>query len=331
MMATEQIKHLIKNGLPYPVIALAGSEKALIEDSLSLLREYFKKSIDSNGLNYYKFSVAEARLADVIVSLQTIPFLADKKLVEIHDCEKLNAEQAKPLIEYIKNAFSGSVLIMVFNKFDKRSKLISVLDPKKNLFVFDKLNEKNSVKIIISYAKDLGVKIDEEAASFLFLSLDGNLLAIRSTLDKLSLNHEKMAPSLSDIASVVMGEASVDVFDLARLISEGKISKALIELAKLRQQQENALKFLGVLAWQFRLLLSIRDCLDRKIPEWEIPKEVSIFGDRFNWMLQIAKKRSTSFHVKRYMLLIQCDIFLKSIKTQDSMVIIEKIVYQCSI
>ncbi len=157
------------------------------------------------------------------------------------------------------------------------------------------------------------------------------MLALRSALEKLSLIYEKSTPSLEEIAEQIMGEGALDVFLLARIISEGQLKKALIELNRLRDKQENALKFLGVLQWQFRVLLHIRDCLDRGVQEWDIRKEVGVFGDRFNWMLQLAKKRSFSFHFNRLSRLLQCDTFLKSQKTSDPFSIIEKVVYQSTL
>lgn len=72
----------------------------------------------------------------------------------------------------------------------------------------------------------------------------------------------------------------------------------------------------------------MRDCVDRNLQEWDIRKEVSVFGDRFTWMLRVAKKRTIAFHINRLARLLQCDVFLKSQKTSDPLSIIEKVVYQ---
>jgi DNA polymerase-3 subunit delta len=330
MIAIEQIKQLVKNQALPKVIALAGSERALMDDALAAIRSY-GLSLDKEGLNYYRYRAGEDKLDKVVNALKTVPFLAEQKLVELHDAEKINAADGKELIEYINNPSNFSVLVVVFNKIDKRSKLFSIFEEKKSVFLFEPLSEKDTLAFIKSQAELLGIKIDQESASFLQLSLDGDMLAIRSTLEKISLVYENKSPSLDELAQNVIGDAMMDVFRLARIISEGDLKNALVELNRLRLHQENALKFLGVLVWQFRVLVHIRDCVDRGLAEWDIRKEVSVFGDRFTWMLRVAKKRNISFHINRLTRLLQCDIFLKSQKTADPLSIIEKAVYQSAV
>jgi DNA polymerase III delta subunit len=84
------------------------------------------------------------------------------------------------------------------------------------------------IAFIKSQGELLGLKIDHEAASFLQLSLDGNMLAIKSTLEKISLTHENKSPSVEEIAENAIGDGMMDVFRLARIISEGDLKNALI-------------------------------------------------------------------------------------------------------
>ncbi len=65
--------------------------------------------------------------------------------------------------------------------------------------------------------------------------------------------------------------------------------------------------------------------------EWDIRKEVSVYGDRFSWMLKIAKKRTISFHINRLTKLVQCDVALKSQKIAEPLTLIEKVIYQSAI
>ncbi len=330
MIAIEQIKQLVKNPHLPKVIALAGSERALMDDALAALRSYCQ-NLDKAGLNYYRYRAGEDKLDKVINTLKTVPFLAEQKLIELHDGDKINAADAKELIEYSNNPSDFSVLVVIFNKIDKRSKLFSAFEEKKCVYLFEPLSEKETITFIKRQAESLGLKIDQESASFIQLSLDGDMLAIKSTLEKISLVYENKSPSLDEIAQNVIGDGMMDVFRLARTISEGDLKNSLIELNRLRQHQENALKFLGVLVWQFRVLVHIRDCVDRNLQEWDIRKEVSVFGDRFTWMLRVAKKRTIGFHINRLTRLLLCDVFLKSQKTADPLAVIEKAVYQSAV
>jgi hypothetical protein len=62
--------------------------------------------------------------------------------------------------------------------------------------------------------------------------------------------------------------------------------------------------------------------------EWDVRKQVSVFGDRFLWMSQIAKKQSLQFHIDRLLKLLDCDQALKGSFRCEPFLILEKAVYQ---
>src|SRR5580704_686580 len=99
-------------------------------------------------------------------------------------------------------------------------------------------------------------------------------------------------------------------------------------VAKLRNNEESALKFLGVLIWQFRVLVHIRHAMDQGMMEWDIRKQVAVFGDRYAWMAIVAKKRTIAFHINRLTRLLECDTALKTLSISEPFNMIEKIIYQ---
>lgn len=78
-------------------------------------------------------------------------------------------------------------------------------------------------------------------------------------------------------------------------------------------------------------MLHIRHCVDQNMAEWDIRKEVSVYGERFSWMLKVAKKRTISFHSNRLTRLLQCDLALKSQKISEPLTLIEKVLYQSAV
>jgi DNA polymerase III delta subunit len=108
------------------------------------------------------------------------------------------------------------------------------------------------------------------------------------------------------------------------------LSDALFTLGKIRAKKENALKFLGLLAWQFRTIIHIRHCLDQNMPEQEICKIVAVFKDRFAWMATVARKKSMEFHTARLAKLLECDAAIKTLNTEP-FTLIEKFIYQSAL
>lgn len=330
MMGIDQIKQKVKNQKLGHVVALGGSDRALIDDAIDYLRQTFINEA-SKDLNFQKLVVGEDDLTDVITNLYTAPFLASKRFIEIHGPENLSAALSKDVLNYINDPCPTSLAVLVFSKIDKRSKLVSNLTKNDQLFLFDIPSEGEQVSYIVKLAKSHGFKIKENVAQFLAVLTNNDTLAMKEALKKLSLQFEGGEVSIENIEQHIADSKEQDVFLLARLICQGDLSQALLKLAQLRAQKENAIKFLGVLMWQFRTVLHIRHCLDKGMPEWDIRREVSVFGERFSWMAIIAKKRHITFHMKRLTRLIECDRSIKSLNISDHLNLIEKVVYQSAI
>lgn len=330
MIAIEQIKQLVKNHQVPKILALGGAEQALLDEALAMLRVYILAGGDES-LNHHRYDVSDNLPDSWLSSAKTAPFLAPKRLIELSNAEKLASGDNIELLEYIKNPADFSVLILVFGKLDKRSKLISALEQQNALFDFSPATTSEILALVVRDFKSYNIKISSEAINFLIMLLDNDLIAIREIVKKLSLVYENSEISLEQVAAQIAGNALPDVFKLARSMSEGDIKSSLYTLGLLRQNQENAIKFLGVLMWQFRVLLHIRHCVDKNMSEWDIRKEVSVYGDRFNWMIKVAKKRTISFHINRLTKLIQCDLALKSQKISEPLTLIEKVLYQSAV
>ena len=80
--------------------------------------------------------------------------------------------------------------------------------------------------------------------------------------------------------------------------------------------------------WQFRIFVHIRQCLDNGMSDWDARKATQIYGERYEWMSKVAKKKNIDFHISRLTRLVPIDEALKSVSTKDQFVYIEKLIYQ---
>ena len=242
MVAIEQIKQLVKNHQVPKVLALGGVEQAMLDEALAMLRLYILAGGDES-LNHHCFNIGENQSDSWLSAVQTAPFLAPKRLVEVHNAEKLGPSDIIDLLNYIQKPADFSVLILVFSKLDKRSKLVCALDQQKALFEFSLATNTEILALVTHDLKKYNIKISSEAVNLLVLLLDNNLLAIREIIKKISLVYENSTISLEQVAAQIAGNALPDVFKLARSMSEGDLKASLYTLGLLRQNQENAIKF----------------------------------------------------------------------------------------
>lgn len=313
-----------------PLIGLGGAERAFVDEALDMLRKRVVNP-ESASLNHVRLSALESDLSQLAADLYTMPFLANLRLIEIHTAEKLDEGAVKTIINYIEKPSISTVLVIVFDKIDKRNKLVSALDKAGCLYVFEAASGKDIVDVICRHAQSLNMVLKRDIANLIAIMLDNDVLAIKSALAKLALIGEGREITERDVEEHVCVEADQDVFVLARSIAEGKLSDSLYRLGLVKNNQENAIKFFGVLVWQMRVILHICHCFERGMTEQEAMKQVSVYGDRFRSMAHIARKKNIAFHINRLTRLIECDALLKSLSTKEPFNLIEKVVYQSAL
>lgn len=328
MTGIDQIKKKVKNHEFAPVIALSGSERALLDEALLMIRQAYTTA-SSADFNHHKYVMPEDDVSNLLSTLQTMPFLGRFRLVEVHYAEKLSATLVSALLEYVLAPCASTLLVLVFSKTEKKNKLLAAIE-KSGAHCSLSIDEPHDRRLFLhNEAKQRGLTISSNTADFLLAVTDGDLLAIRNALEKLALVDCEI--TIDAIEEQIVNSAEQDVFLLARFLSEGRLEDALVALGRLRNSDENALKFLGVLMWQFRVLVHIRSCLEQGMADWDIRKHVAVFGDRFVWMLHVAKKRSLQFHLERLSKLLDCDKALKTGATIEPYHYLEKFVYQSAV
>lgn len=327
MAGIEQIEKKVKNPELCKVIALSSDERALIDEALQLLRGAFL-SPSSAELNHHKFS-SDSALDEVMSTLFSMPFLGTHRVVELHDAEKLPASLVVSLCDYISTPCPSTLLIVVFGKIDKRNKFAAALEAFGMLCALGVDGAQDRKQFLYDHAEKAGVVFTKDAVDLLLSLTDGDLLLLKNAVRKFALLEVEI--TAEHVENHISETGAPDVFVLARLISEGRLTDALVALGRLRNNQENAIKFLGVLMWQMRVLVHLRCCLDEGQSDWDIRKRIGVFGDRFVWMSQIAKKRNLQFHVERLTRLAECDRALKTGAVDEPYHVLEKLVYQSAV
>lgn len=325
-MELYKIKQELINNPPM-IIALGGEERGLVLDALDIIRENILVA-KSKLLNHHIFNANQCSLLDIVNSLNIIPFFNDKRLIEIHDAQFVDDNITEMIIDYSNNPAKYSCLVLVFSKIDKRNKLISFLISHDYFYLFDNIFHDDIIKMIINRAKSYNMALSKDSAAFLSMILDKNFLSIKTVIDQLSLLFENQEITINDIEKHVCSFMEQDVFLLSRYVSEGDIPNALYHMGLIRNSHENALKLLGVLIWQFRVIVTIRYGLEKGMGDHEIAKLVSVYKERYRWMSIIAKKKTMPFHIKRLLAFGECDKLIKSINTKYPFNIIEKVIYQ---
>lgn len=78
---------------------------------------------------YAAFYADETAVGAIVMDAQTLPFLADKRVVFVRNAEKYNSEAAAgALLSYLASPNESTILLLLANKVDKRTKFYKACD-----------------------------------------------------------------------------------------------------------------------------------------------------------------------------------------------------------
>ena len=139
----------------------------------------------------------------------------------------------KQLNEYLEDAAPFSVLVFEAEALDQRMRLAKTF-AEKTLVVSVELSDKPEERARIAgplafeMARELGVKLERDAAEELVEILNGDLAAIHSELEKLATYAgERKSITRADVELMVVSARKYSVWELADMLARARASKAL--------------------------------------------------------------------------------------------------------
>jgi DNA polymerase-3 subunit delta len=118
-----------------PMYVLHSEHPILIERALGAIRDATVPPA-ARGFNY---DVVEGKpsAARIVALAQTLPMMAQRRLVYVRDLAGMSADDAEPLLTYLAKPNPSTVIAAVTSKLDKRVKLFSQLSRKGFLHVLE--------------------------------------------------------------------------------------------------------------------------------------------------------------------------------------------------
>src|SRR5262245_53884756 len=112
-------------GEPQPIYVLAGDEDFLKRQVRALLAKWVLGSDDSFGLSSY--AGADTNLATVRSELETLPFLASRRLVVVENADPFVTAHRSALEKYVAQPASAGVLVLEVTTWPATTKLAKLL------------------------------------------------------------------------------------------------------------------------------------------------------------------------------------------------------------
>lgn len=199
----------------------------------------------------------------LIAAAETLPFLSQRRLIEVWDCAMLQTGKAKAydedaaakrLDEYLGHLPDSSCIVyFIRGKADGRKKLYQSLKKKAVIVSFDPLDDRELTQWI---AKTLGrenKKISQAACQKLWFSAGRGLTLLSNEIGKLSAyTGDREEVNEADIDAVCVKSTECKVYDLADALLSGQGGRAFAMLGVLLREGEERLLLLSLLGRQCR-------------------------------------------------------------------------------
>ena len=264
----------------------------LILGNNEIIKEHINKIIKENNINKESISSYDLETDNIMSALEdinTLSIFSDKKLVIVYNIELLIKKDDKnndlyvsELIKYLNNQ-SDNILIITGKSLPNRKKLITSFDS------FSTKIEATNFDIN-SYINELlnGYKMSNNDIELLKTYCSNDLLRIKNEIEKLKLYkfNEKQI-TRNDIESLVKKDLDKTIFDLINSVEKGTKNRSFDIYKELKEQNEEDMKILSMLANNYRLIYQIKNLTytktDNEIKEIlgiSNPKRISVLRSK---------------------------------------------------
>jgi len=232
-----------------PAYVLYSSHPLLLQRAIQAIVD---AAVPANlrGFNYDVFDGRGASGATIAAAAQTLPMMADRRVVYLRDAAALPAAELAALAAYLAQPSETTVLIVTTSKVDKRIKFYSAA--KKAGYLQELAPPRNVSGWVTSEAKRRGVSLAGGTANRLVDVVGNDLSRLALALEQLSLYAKDRAVSADDVDDLIAETRERTVFELTDAIGDGDLARALRGVAALCDQRQSAIGVVVMLARHMR-------------------------------------------------------------------------------
>ncbi len=330
MIRREELIRSLKQGTILPLYLFFGGEEFLIQEAVDLITG---RLVDpgSRDFNFNTVHCKGTPAGEIVNLAQTLPFLAERRLVIAKDLEALKAGDLGELIAYLDAPSPSTCLVMIANlpKYDKKA-VLSAVERHGAVCRFYALLDRDLPGWIDDWARRQGLSIQRDAAQYIRQTLGSDLQAINNELRKAALYiKDRKVITYEDAKAVVGDFREYTAFDFAAAVGSKDRERAFLILARLMQEGEQPVGILSSVAWNFRRLLRAKALEASGAGYDEIKKKVQvIFHQAAAFQAQLRSYRLDELE-GAFEVLLGADRALKSGGTNGRLVLERMILRLC--
>ena len=251
-------KALAGGSLP-SVLLFEGEEEQMKQDALSALR----KTLLPAGMEEMNEMILDDPETDqVIAAAETLPFLADRRLIIIRDHPAITGrgEADDRLISYLPSVPSSAVLLFYCTgKPDARKKLYTAVKKLGGIVTFARLSGSELTRFVTDAFHEAGKECDARTADYLIFTVGSDASLLLSEVAKIaSYAGDRPSVTAEDVSALATPSTECTVFQLVDAVVTGQKKRALILMKNQLLNGTEPAAMLAMLLRQYRFLQHIK-------------------------------------------------------------------------
>jgi DNA polymerase-3 subunit delta len=240
-----------------PIYVLAGDEDFLKRQCREKIRGIVLGDTDPE-FALAAYSGDKLDFSTVRNDLETLPFLAPARLVEVDDADPFVTAHRPALERYADAPSKLGVLVLDVKTFPETTRLAKAIPDAGKISCKAPAEHKIADWCVTWTAKRLGKTLESDAAALLLDRVGFHLGLLAAELEKLTVavgDRSKIGPA--DVEAFASRSREGDVFKILDAIGAGKTTDAVSVLERLFDEGEDPLAILGPITYQLRKLTAV--------------------------------------------------------------------------
>jgi DNA polymerase-3 subunit delta len=254
------------------------------------------------AVNLSSYTEKNTDFSAVIANCETLPLLSDKRVIILQDSidlGKISAANSELLLAYMEKPLASTILILHWEKPDKRKKIYKSLDKYATVLEFTKLSPSElkdwvSSELLNREKKMNQAVLDNFIARSMYLTNEAaSLESVDHLINQLcDFCADKETITENDLAQVLPESIEEGIFRLIDYAMSGDKGKALLMLGQFYLEGESPFGVFSLLLRQIRQLIQVK-VIGQKLKKPNlIAKEMKISLYLVNKILGNARKYS---------------------------------------
>lgn len=295
-----------------PMYVIYGEEEFFINEALGLIE---RASLGEMGrdFNFDSFYGKEAPVSNIVDVAETLPMMAERRLVIVRDADKWTESDWSNFDGYFGRPSESTVLVFVMKSMDKRKKTHKRLLDVAESFEMKKPYD-NQIPGWIQYiVKKWNCEIEPDALAMIHQFVGSSLMDVNNEIQKLA---QFMGPGKTitskDVITVVSNIKVQSVFDLSRAIGDCDKARALLCLSQLLSHGQNEVGILALVSRHVRILRSVKMAKKEGVKGAQLASKVGVSPYFLTEYEQQARHWSEKKIERTFRALLDVDRALKS-------------------